>query len=120
MVSMHTLTIFPRLLDYVLLAPLLLRLTVGIFRLFAGLIRYKKEYKWLAILYIVSSALVIIGLYTQVAVIVSIGLIKFDYFMEKKNGSLSKEKTALSILMTVILISLLFTGPGAFAFDLPL
>ena len=120
MVNMHTLAVFPRLLDYVLLAPLLLRVAVGVLRFFAGLVRYKKEYKWLAILYIVSSVLIIIGLYTQIASLAAILLILFDYYMEKKAGTLSREKNALTILMTVILVSLIFTGPGAFAFDLPL
>ena len=117
---MHTLTIFPRLLDYVLLAPLLLRLSVGILRLFAGLERYKNKYKWLSVLYVASSVFLIIGLYTQISALVAIALIKFDFYLEKKDGHLSREKTALTILMSIILISLLFTGPGAFAFDLPL
>lgn len=117
---MHTLALFPRLLDYVLLAPLLLRLTVGLLRLGAGTARYKKEYRWLSILYVVSSVLIIIGLYTQIAALVAILLIAFDFYTEKKKSPLSREQNALTILMTVILVSLLFTGPGALAFDLPL
>ena len=117
---MHVLTTFPRLLDYAILAPLLLRLAVGILRLGAGTVRFKKEYKWLAVLYVVSSLFIIVGLYTQIAALVAILLVAFDFYMEKKAGTLSPEKIALTILMVVILISLLFTGPGAFAFDWPL
>lgn len=117
---MHVLSIFPQLFTYVLLAPFLLRITVGILRLFAGLERYKKEYKWLSVFYIISSLLIIVGLYTQIAVLVAIVCVKFDYWTEKKLGSVSREKKALTILMIVILISLLFTGPGFLAFDLPL
>ena len=117
---MHPLSIFPYLLTFGLIAPLLLRLSVGILRLFAGLERYKKEYKILSIFYIASSILVIMGLYTQIAIIVAIGLVKFDYYMERKAGTLSREKQALTVLMIVTLISLLFTGPGFLAFDLPL
>ena len=116
----HPLTMFPALLTYGLLAPFILRLSVGIIRLFAGIERYKKEYKWTTILYVISSLMIIVGLYTQIAVIVAIILIKFDFYLEKKAGGLSREKTTLAVLMTMILISLLFTGPGFWAFDLPL
>ena len=117
---MHTLTTFPRLLDFVLLAPFILRIGVGVLRLFAGYARFKKEYRWLSIFYFVSSILIIIGLYTQIAALVAILFVKFDYYQDRKAGLLSPEKKALAVLMILILISLLFTGPGAFAFDLPL
>ena len=117
---MHPLSIFPSLLTFGLIAPLLLRLAVGVLRLFAGLERYRKDYQWLSIFYIVSSVLIIIGLYTQIAALVSLACIAFDYYLEKKADKLSREKVALTIVMSVILISLLFTGPGFLAFDLPL
>ena len=119
-ISMHPLSTFPALLSWGLVAPLLLRLGVGVLRLFAGVERYKKEYSWLSIFYVGSSLLLILGLYTQIASIVAILLIKFDFYMERKAGRLSPEKNALTVLMVIILISLLFTGPGFWAFDLPL
>ena len=117
---MHPLSTFPALLSWGLVAPLLLRLGVGVLRLFAGVERYKKEYSWLSIFYVGSSLLLTLGLYTQIASIVAILLIKFDFYMERKAGRLSPEKNALTVLMVIILISLLFTGPGFWAFDLPL
>jgi chromate transport protein ChrA len=120
---MHILSIFPELLTYSLLAPLLLRLTVGILRFGAGVMMWKSNnstYKWLSIIYFISSLLLIVGLYTQIAVIIALGLVAYDYFESKKAGTLIREKVALAILVTVILISLLFTGPGFLAFDLPL
>ena len=117
---MHTLTTFPRLLDFILLAPFLLRVTVGILRLLAGVVRYKKGPKWISLIYVVSSVFIIVGLYTQISALVAIVLIFFDYYMEKKVGEVAREKKALAILMTIVLISLLFTGPGFWAFDLPL
>jgi uncharacterized membrane protein YphA (DoxX/SURF4 family) len=116
---MHTLSIFPQLFTYGLIAPFLLRLAVGGLRLFVGIEKWKKD-KTLSVLNIVSSLCLIAGLYTQVAVIVGIILISIDYFSEKKAGTLTKEKTVISILMKVVLLSLLFTGPGFLAFDLPL
>ena len=116
----HPLMTFPTLLNFSLVAPLLLRLAVGILRLFAGVERYKKEYKYLSIFYVASSVCLILGFYTQISAIVAIALIKFDYFTTKKSGALSREQKALTILMVVILLSLLFTGPGLLSLDLPL
>ena len=117
---MHFLSLFPHLLTYGLLAPMLLRISVGLLRLFAGIERYKKGHRISSILSIISSILIIIGLYTQIAAIAAIVLIFFDYYTEKKISHISKEKNALTILMIAILLSLLFTGPGFLAFDLPL
>ena len=117
---MHPLTTFPQLLSFGLVAPLLLRLVVGILRIFAGVERYKKDYKWLSVVYIISSVFIIAGFYTQISAIVAILLIKFDYYTERKIAPVSREKMALMILMHIILLSLILTGPGLFALDLPL
>ncbi len=120
---MHPLTVFPALLTFGLFAPFILRVTVGVLRLFVGVERFKSQEKGsqaMSFLYIISSVLLIIGLYTQIAAIVAIFLIWFDYRMTKKQGLMTREKMALAIVMKIILISLLVTGPGAWAFDLPL
>jgi hypothetical protein len=117
---MHPLSIFPQLLTFGLIAPTLLRIVVGIFLILAGLDRYKKVYKWASIAYFAPGLFVFIGLYTQVAVIVGIIVIAFDYFEDKKNGPISREKMFVYAFAKIILLSLLFTGPGFFAFDLPL
>src|SRR4051812_5254986 len=74
-IAMHPLTTFPALLTYVLVAPTLLRLTVGILRLLAGTMQYSKGHKVLSILTFVSSIMLILGLYTQIAALVTIALI---------------------------------------------
>ncbi len=117
---MHPLAIFPSLLTFSIIAPFLLRLAIGILLLLAGMDRYKKEYNWASFFYFASGLLLIVGLYTQIAVLVAIACVKFGYFMEKKSGPVSREKMTLSMLMVIILISLLLTGPGFLAFDLPL
>jgi uncharacterized membrane protein YphA (DoxX/SURF4 family) len=117
---MHPLSVFPELLTFGLVAPALLRLTVGILRLFAGFYRYKKSYGWVSVFHIVSSVLLIIGLYTQIVALIALACVVFDYYMEKKDHSHSGEKLVISILFGVILLSLLFTGPGFLSFDLPL
>ncbi|MCX6702039.1 MAG: hypothetical protein NTX96_02485 [Candidatus Zambryskibacteria bacterium] len=117
---MHPLSIFPQLFFLELIAPLLLRLSVGLFVIYLGKERVQKTYNWSAIIYIISGILLVLGFYTQIAVIVAILIIGFDFFTEKKIASISKEKRMLYIMVGVILLSLLFTGPGFLAFDLPL
>lgn len=117
---MHPLSIFPQLFTFGLIAPLLLRLAVGLFMIYLGKDRYNKTYKWSSVAYIGSAVLLILGLYTQPATIVAILAIGFDFYTEKKVIPVSKEKTALYMIVGVILLSLLFTGPGFLAFDLPL
>ncbi len=117
---MHILTLFPQLLTFQLLAPTLLRLTVGIIILYIGKERFSKEYKYSSLLYFVSGIMLILGLYTQIAALLGIIMVKFDFWVDKKARVTSNEHWALYALMTVVLISLLVTGPGFMAFDWPL
>jgi len=117
---MHTLSTFPQLLTFGLIAPLLLRLGVGLFLVYLAKERYNKIYKWSFVVYLISGILLILGLYTQIASIVSILVISFDFYTDKDLTPFSTEKKILYIIMKVILLSLLFTGPGFLAFDLPL
>lgn len=131
------LSIFPSLLVYGLAAPLLLRLAAGILFLVwaAGCfgsgkhaIRARLE-EWglpgkettiaLGLIQIVVGALLIVGLYTQAAAILGAALAaKFALLSRKEPfGSAS---TIVYILVATISFSLALTGPGFFAFDLPL
>lgn len=121
---MHPLSIFPQLFTFEIFAPLLLRLVVGIFLVWLGMSRYKKDYKWSTVFYYISGSLVFLGLYTQPASILAIVVLKFDFYMDywnnRKSTPVQAEKYFLYFMAGIILLSLLFTGPGAFAFDLPL
>jgi uncharacterized membrane protein YphA (DoxX/SURF4 family) len=117
---MHPLSMFPGLLYLGLLAPLLLRLTVGLFILFLGKNRKQKIYKWSAVVYILPGIFLIVGLYTQIATIIGILVIIFDFYIDNKTASVSLDKKILYVMSGVILLTLLFTGPGLFAFDWPL
>ncbi len=117
---MHPLSIFPSLLTFGLLAPFLLRVGVGLFIILFGWERFNKPYKLSSIIYFATGIMLMVGLYTQVVVIIGIILIKFDYFVDRKFSPISKDKMIIYFLVAVILLSLLVTGPGLFAFDLPL
>lgn len=122
--EMHPLSIFPQLFNFEIFAPLFLRLTVGVFLIWLGTSRYKKEYSWSSVLYFLSSILILLGLYTQPASILAIIILKLDFYLDFYKGQrlspTPKEKYMLYGMAIAILLSLLLTGPGAFAFDLPL
>jgi uncharacterized membrane protein YphA (DoxX/SURF4 family) len=117
---MHPLSSFPQLLFLSLLAPTILRLSVGFFILHLGKNRSQSKHNRASPIYFISGVLLIIGLYTQIASIVGILVLIFDFYVNRKSTLISEDKKTLYVIVGVILLSLLFTGPGLFAFDLPL
>lgn len=113
------LSIFPSLLSYPLLAYFVLRIVLAINIAYIGWQRKNKEYKSLSILEFIVSIFILIGLFTQVAVLFSIGVIFLEYYLESKNNQ-SVESKMVKYLIITISISLIFLGPGILAFDMPL
>ncbi len=135
----YMLSIFPALLTYKLIAPLILRLTLGsIFVNFgwtklgrqkAGKIVFFEKinlkpgifYVWLiAIVEIIAGLLLIAGLFTQIAALVSGIILLIAIFLKRKQPLSFESSLCLLIVCLVIALSLMFTGPGFLAFDLPL
>ena len=133
------LSIFPELLTYNLLAPFILRVIVGIIFLELGYLKLGKEKPaWnmlfetihlkpthlfvtlLAAIEIVAGAFLISGYLTQLAALVMAIILFAEAYVELKDGALLKRDIVFYVLLLVICVSLLFTGAGAFAFDLPL
>ena len=114
------LTIFPHLLDYGLIAPFMIRVSLGLLGLIGAKQRLSKKYNWLSAFYLVASVFLIIGLYTQIAVILGFLLIGLDDVLDKKVKPLGTERIIFRTFMAVAILSLIFTGPGFLAFDLPL
>jgi len=128
---MSILNPLPELLSFSYLAPLLLRVIVGAYflnQLIAIInakfikkqdIKIKNNLKYLIGLETISAVALIIGFYTQIAVLVLTITTLINLILEKK-VSLKKTKLQLYIFIFAILISLLFTGAGFFSIDLPL
>ncbi len=117
---MHPLSLFPHLFDYPLLAYFILRLVVAwaIFRV--GQARRKKSYKFLAILDFLAGVLVLIGLYTQGALILVMILLIKECYLNKRAGIIDKKEDLILSIIFVIALALMFLGPGMLALDLPL
>ncbi len=114
------LSFLPQLFSFQIVAFALLRLTMAVVGFMAGSVRLKKQYRWTSILYFAISIFLFIGLYTQVVALVGICLSCFDWWADKKTADLTKEQKILHIIWIIILISLLFTGPGFLGMDKPL
>ncbi|MEA2112944.1 MAG: hypothetical protein U9P50_03165 [Patescibacteria group bacterium] len=122
----------PELLSYAFLAPLLLRLVIGFYFLeqFSNIINIKyvnkteinvsNTFKYLIGLKTLAALALIIGFYTQIAVLILIVLIIFDIYLEQKTGKIKKTKIQFYTFIIAILLTLLTTGAGFFAIDMPL
>ena len=121
---MHPLTTFPGLLTFQLLAPFIIRVTAGLYVLWLGKNQLKKPMAWLSIFYFLPGIFVIVGLYTQIAALVAICVVKLDFWnriwLKRHVTKPSPQEMWLYIIIALTLFTLLFTGPGLFAFDLPL
>lgn len=117
---MHPLSLFPDLFTFQLLAPFLLRLVAGYMIILFGWERYHKKFRWTSLIYLVTGILLLLGLYTQAAAIAGILLVKFDFWTDRTEFKITRIYVNTAMLVSVILLSLLFTGPGLFGFDLPL
>ena len=130
---------FPDLLSFSFFAPLLLRLALGVVfldfgrhtlgkgrgqhgALFEALgLKYGTHYTTaLGVLEIIVGLTLVAGLYTQIAAIVAFVLSLTAYYLKGKHGAHIEHRRHLFFLTTIIALSLLLTGAGAIAFDLPL
>jgi uncharacterized membrane protein YphA (DoxX/SURF4 family) len=130
---------FPDLLTYSLLAPLILRVVAGLVFINLGVLLFKGEKeRWLISLStlrvpspkvavkifgaieMVGGAMFILGSYTQVAALVLALLTFCEVYVECKDSGILKRDFVFYLMLLSIVLSLLFSGAGAFAVDLPL
>lgn len=123
-----TYALFPALLSYHFFAPLILRVILAITFIHFGKhkVRQSKEYvalkfgKTIGWLEVILGALLLVGIYTQlVAILISIILI-IQLLHKIKSKAFLTDGINYYLILLVIAISLILTGPGRFAFDLPL
>ena len=130
---------FPDLLAYSLLAPLFLRLVLGLIFIDLGALKLQGEKeRWITsfdalylrpadffvvvygIVQIMGGLLLLFGLWTQVAALAFAILTGIELIIEWSMREVLKRDLTFYLLIFVISISLLLTGAGAYAFDIPL
>ena len=126
---MSILNPLPELLSFSFVAPLFLRLVVGVYfleKIYPLLYAKKKKGKNENVLKGIAGAeglaaiAVIVGFYTQIAVLILITATITNLTLKTKRGGLKKEELQLSIFVLAVLLSLLVTGAGFLAIDMPL
>jgi uncharacterized membrane protein YphA (DoxX/SURF4 family) len=130
---------FPDLLMYSLFAPFILRVAAGLIFINLGVLFFKNEkeswitslstlkipsqkltVKILGGLEAVGGLMLVTGFYTQIAALV-LALFTFaESYVEYKDPAILKRNFIFYIMLLTIVLSLLLSGAGAFAFDLPL
>jgi type IV secretory pathway VirB2 component (pilin) len=115
-------TIFPNLLSWSLIAPLILRITIGLYFFLRGLKTWKDKdnswHKWYSGFEIVLGVLFLLGALTQIASIFTIFDTTIRLGKKLKDGNLTEKTLFVFVIATAI--SLLFSSAGFYAFDLPL
>ncbi len=124
---MHTLSIFPYLLSYQQLSPFLIRIVLGVTLAYFG---YHKTLgngqssgsnsKIYGVLEIVVAVFLIIGLWTQLAAMLNAIILVIKLGFKAKEKKFLTDGVNYYILLLVMAISLIFTGPGFLAIDYPL
>jgi uncharacterized membrane protein YphA (DoxX/SURF4 family) len=130
---------FPELLNYALLGPFILRLVLGVIFIDLGVLKFRSEKnRWLetfktlhlnpadlllpfyALLQIIGGGMLLIGFYTQIASLLFVLFSGAELYIEWRAKEILKRDIVFYVLIFTISLSLLLSGAGAYALDLPL
>ena len=130
---------FPELLFFSLLGPFILRVVVGFIFINLGYLKITSEKSlWanfldtihfrptgfclslIATIEIIGGFMLLAGFWTQIAALVLGVFTLGELYAENRDEALVKRNLVFYVLVLAILVSLLVSGAGAFAIDLPL
>jgi uncharacterized membrane protein YphA (DoxX/SURF4 family) len=130
---------FPELLTYSSLSSFILRIVIGFIIINLGLLKLGKEkedwqklfeiinfhpskyfVKGLAFIEMVGGLMLLAGIYTQIVAIIFAITFFCEMILEYRDESLEDRSLPFYILIFAICLSLIFSGAGVFAIDLPL
>ena len=131
---------FPELLVLGLLAPFILRFSFGLILLASGWRGLSKENRGAAVIQlapswavlgtyfvwyitlaeIVAGIMLVLGFLTQIAALIGIILMLNLFFVRKQLTAIAPQSISFYILAVAICLSLLLSGAGTLAIDLPL
>lgn len=113
------LSVFPELLFLSPLAPFLIRVALGVLFAFTAWTHVQRQdlaSRILSILEFAIAAALITGAWTQPAALLG-GIVTAVWFFQPTSRVFARSTVLLALIMS---LSLIVTGAGAFAFDLPL
>jgi len=116
------LSVFPHLLVYSFVTPFLIRLTLAAVFLHSSSKNLKAQgyRKALGIVELIGSLLLIIGLFTQVVALVFGLILLFLIAKNIKHKAFLTDGVNYYLILFILCLTLLFTGAGYYAIDLPL
>lgn len=121
------LSLFPSLLTWDQVSPLIIRLTLGITLAYFGWRKIKdrgtssgSNSHLYGGIEIIVAVFMIVGLFTQLAALINAIILVIKLTFKAKEGKFLSDGINYYILLLVMCISLMLTGAGLFAFDLPL
>jgi len=122
-----------------MLGPVILRLVIGLIFIDLGVLKFRAEKsRWLAsfealsirpadlfvpvyaLLQIIGGILLILGLWTQLAALAFVIFTGIELYVEWKAREVLKRDLVFYLLLFIISLSLLLTGAGSYAIDIPL
>lgn len=120
---------FPELLTYSFFAPFLLRACIAFALLFLAYTQWKRRqeakasptYVWVSIAAsVVAGIALLVGYGTQIATLLAIVIFIVGLQTKRRYPSIVTFPASTVVVLIVVCVSLLLTGAGAFAMDLPL
>ena len=130
---------FPELLALSFLGPFILRVVLGLIFVDLGFLKLRLEKgRWMAsfetlglrptsffvpfyaLLQIVGGLLLLVGLWTQIAALLFVIFTGIELYVEWQAREILKRDMVFYLLIFAISLSLLLTGAGAYAIDIPL
>jgi uncharacterized membrane protein YphA (DoxX/SURF4 family) len=135
---MQTFNIFPELFTFTLISPLILRVVIGFIFINLGSLKLGKEKPgWISSLNIlgikpagffvvllgiveaIGGLFLIAGAYTQLIAIILAVIALSELFVEYREESILKRDFVFYLLIASVCLSLILTGAGLFAIDMP-
>ena len=130
---------FPELLTFSFFVPTILRIVAGLIFAYFGWLKlgrdkqskiiffetigFKPAVFWLwliAVIEIVVGVMIVIGFLTQISAIIASIIMLTSIIIKLWKPNSLPNSTEFYIIFFVVFLSLIFTGAGGFAFDLPL
>ncbi len=121
------------------MGPFILRVVLGVIIAETGVLKFRSERdRWIAsfealhlkpadilvsilgFVEIIGAVGLILGLYTQIAALIFVVVYGLELYVEYKEEQVLKRDIVFYLLMFTIALSLLLTGAGAYAYDIPL